>query len=1133
MIQANFSFISAASGGDQFSVVGFTGKEAISRLYRYEIEIKIAHEAAIDLDDVLDNPARFVIELEGEEFPVYGVLAGIDELQTVQGYVHYRATLVPRLWWLSIYRTNEIYTSEKTIDQIIQLVLENAGFNDDVDFDLGSLVTDDLVQRDYRCQFGESDFDFLCRLMENEGIFFYFDHGGDAEKIVFQNDANYLPMARPELIFETGAQAQRMHESVNAWSCRRQRLPANVTVRDYNPDHPSIDIAGSAAIDAMGMGTEYRYGDNLVDVEEAEILSDIRAQERLCYKTRYHGDSSTPWMRAGYSFNLDMHPNDNYNGLDYLLLEVEHSGRHLDMSVSGGGEKASRSKPEYANSFIALEAAQQFRPARTTPKPRFYGTMTAFIYAEEGTNIAEIDQYGRYRVHLPFDRADGSKESTDPNRKASTWIRKAGDYVGEEKGSYFPLTGGTEVLLSFIHGDPDQPIIVGAVPNASEPSLLNTDNEFESTVQTGSGNKIRMGDVEGEDRILMESPMANSWLRIGETNDPITLRGESPQFVEVGSGAYVDPGAEATDPADPTNPRDVSNVKIKNAWGKEVSEIDTSVPGEYVIKYRDTNNITDVAFRKVVVGIPETYSELTGNVTDGIKIHSVGNLHMEAKSRYGEYYTSPTSIPATPGTGTSADDMRAKFGSAGTYNPTGLLNYGDHSATVSAYQYEADGVTYSTTTVAGKETHVPSSDAKTVDDTLAKAHLKVSSFDTFHTQEGNVYDFGGYWVYNLGNGYVENHIYQQAELNLKHNKPFGGPKAGVVTSAVIGNVITFLPAIPPAIVGIVAFAQGGLGGVLVTSIISAVGIPIISAVSSGVGYGLRSIRPTDIGDLVKGPESGVIASWAYKVGSSFNGENPPRQDEDSLKQKYDYYYPWDILTLEGSYRDKWVDRPMNTKTTWVDKKFGDSYDFKQGNTIEITHGNTESHVAGDVYEYKYGGLRESASFSKGMLSHWERKGAGQKMEASWDSLTGQMQNFKFAYKGFFTFSVTTNVMPTINIALAMSSLDAKAKFSLGTAFDFNMAAAMAMKFDFAAGYYIKLERKIGGELTWNEVTRKREFKAFGLNAAKEEDLKSQVQKLVMERVLMNMSNEKFNSRQMEIGIEMSKMSMRKGNRFYM
>jgi hypothetical protein len=266
-------------------------------------------------------------------------------------------------------------------------------------------------------------------------------------------------------------------------------------------------------IDNMGQGTEYLYGVNVRDGDEATYLSQIRAEERLCSKTRYYGESSVTRLQAGYVFTMDGHPNSAYNGAEYLAIEVSHEGRHLDMAMSPPSSGRSQPTPQYRNSFVAMDATEQYRPPQKTPKPRFFGTMTAFIYAETGKKNAEVDQEGRYRVHLPFDRADGTKDSSDPNRKASTWIRMAQPYVGQEQGMYFPLADGTEVLLTFINGDPDQPIISGALPNASQPSLLNSEMNLQRTItaqasQTVSGNTHRISMNSARLALLEDPPSA-------------------------------------------------------------------------------------------------------------------------------------------------------------------------------------------------------------------------------------------------------------------------------------------------------------------------------------------------------------------------------------------------------------------------------------------------------------------------------------------------------------------------------------------------------------------------------------------------------------------------------------------------
>jgi len=174
MTSPTFKFTSHATGGDLFSVVSYTATDSISNLYRYDITLKAPLAAAIDLDDMLDSSARFSIDIGEGESPVHGILSTFDEVRMSGDYVFYQAVLVPRLWNLSTYKTNEIYTAEKTVDNIIRTVLNNADLTENVDYDLTN-IKGTLLERDYVCQFRESDFAFISRLMENEGIYFFFD----------------------------------------------------------------------------------------------------------------------------------------------------------------------------------------------------------------------------------------------------------------------------------------------------------------------------------------------------------------------------------------------------------------------------------------------------------------------------------------------------------------------------------------------------------------------------------------------------------------------------------------------------------------------------------------------------------------------------------------------------------------------------------------------------------------------------------------------------------------------------------------------------------------------------------------------------------------------------------------------
>ena len=524
MSQAKFKFVSDAIGGDQLTVVSFTGREQVSELYRYEIEVKAPLSANIDLDDVLDASARFVTEQNGVEFPVNGILSSFEEFKTVQNYAHYKAVLVPSIWKLSNYKTNEIFyqagdegdiDAGLSITEIITQVLEKSGMTS-ADFDLGGL-SGKLLKREYTCQYGESDFDFISRLLENEGVFYYFEQSATEEKIVFVNDLNYLSLPQPKLIFDVAAMANSQDNGVFGWSCRKQRLAKRVVVRNYNPEEPSLDVSETTAIDGTGQGTEYIYGQNVQTDTEATYLSQIRAEEHICRKTQFFGESSVTRLQAGYLFLLDQHPNTKYNAIEYLAIEVNHEGHNLDMSIANDANKQTR--PQYQNSFVAISADVQYRPPLKTIKPRITGNLHARIDGELMSEYAQLDSEGRYKVSMPFD----FHNDDHPEGLASARVRMMQPYAGKNRCMQFPMAKGTEVLLSFVDGDPDRPIIAGAINTAAAPGPVTADNQTESVIQTGGNNKIRFEDKAGSERIVMQSPRSNSWLRIGAPNDPVAI----------------------------------------------------------------------------------------------------------------------------------------------------------------------------------------------------------------------------------------------------------------------------------------------------------------------------------------------------------------------------------------------------------------------------------------------------------------------------------------------------------------------------------------------------------------------------------------------------------------------------------
>lgn len=846
--QKQFFFESGAPGvaKDTFSVVRFEGTEAMSSIYRFEITL-VSKEPDVDLDDVLANPATLHLRA-GRELPVHGALASFDQLNEVDGNYFYKAVLVPRLWRLTLYRISEVYL-DMTVPEIIEQVLKECGLKS-MDYELK--LTREYEPWEYVCQYQETHFNFLSRWMEREGIFYYFEQGDAADKLIVTD--TYL--SHTDLPDETtihyspvsGLEVDMQKEACTAFICRQKPIPAKVVLQDFNYRKSPHTIQGEAEVHENGVGEVYLYAEHLKTSEEAELYAGIRAEEILCRRKLFHADTNVTFLRVGFFFELDRHYRDDYNR-KFLLLSVRHEGNQASL-LAGGVDRAlseADRKPFYMNSIEAIPDDVQFRPERTAEKTRFHGSINAVVEAEGDGQYAEIDEFGRYKIKLPFDRSDRA------GQKASRWVRMAQPHAGPEEGMHFPLRKGTEVLLTFVDGDPDRPIISGAVPNIETGSPVKDENLTQDMIRTHGQNKITFENKAGSERILMQSPTANSWFRVGAHNDP--------------------PPAE----------------KVED--------------------------------------------KMTG---DGIRIQTSDDFWTEAQGRYGEY---TIGAPARNDTPQELRYLRDKFyKSGGDFRPTGMQAYSYSGGTDPLANWNGSSWSY----------------------LVNRGHLRMIKGDTFITQEGNIYDFGGYWNYNLGNSYVETHMSQKATLNERRTLGDINSKGGTIHP---------------------------------------------DKLSPG-GPSWTSIEDNEISD--KG-------SWD-------NGD------------------------------------------VWVEKQYGNSYQYTEGSTIEVLVGSSQS--------VKYGGAKhvEQSYTSKGFKCFHSESEGGVTQEWKWDGITeipigysykcywlATGNTFKFEYTLAskqevsvdigLTIAVKVNLNNPVSISLQLNPLTVDLKIGAAFGFDFDLRVGGVVKLD--------------------------------------------------------------------------------------
>lgn len=510
-----FEFVSTALADDAFAVVRMTGFEAIARPYRFEL-VLVSDDAQIDLARVLAAKASLrILAPDNSEHatPYAGVLAEFDQLHQAGGFTFYRAVLVPRLWQLSLYRSSEVYLHEQTITEIVESIFKAARLNPTHDYALKLIGS--YRPRSYVCQYQETPLAFVSRWLEREGIYYHFEQVDGVDKLVLVDDKVAQPAQavavhyRPADELDVGLAA----DSVQGFVCRTRPLPRSLVLQDYNHRRASMPLVAEVEVSAAGIGEEMLYGENFRSQEEGQRYAGIRAQELRCGARVFSGEATAVGLRSGHFMDLSRHYREDFNGR-YLVTEITHEGSQAGALLAGLKTPFNEREghTSYRNSFVALPAATQFRPARSTPRPRVAGTMNATIDAEGSGELAELDAYGQYKVQIPFDRTDKGAA------KGSAPVRMATPYSGSDHGMHFPLHKGAEVLLSFNDGDPDQPVIVGAVPNSMNRNVVDQRNPQDNLISTKGGNQMLMADTTGKEVIWLHSPFHKSSIGVGSVH---------------------------------------------------------------------------------------------------------------------------------------------------------------------------------------------------------------------------------------------------------------------------------------------------------------------------------------------------------------------------------------------------------------------------------------------------------------------------------------------------------------------------------------------------------------------------------------------------------------------------------------
>jgi type VI secretion system secreted protein VgrG len=476
--------------------------EELSRLFEYELTL-LSPKKDINLDDVLGKPVSVQLLLPNDKTRYFsGFVTRFAQTGMSGRYYRYSATARPWLWFLTRTSDCRIF-QEQTVPDIIKAVFADHGITD-VEYKLQGKYR----KWTYCVQYRETDFNFISRLMEQEGIYYYFTHTQGRHTMVLVNSTSSHKVPFSEygtLAYVAPDRVQRGdQEYIDSWDVTRQIQPGVYAQDDYDFERPSAELLTKKNVSrkhALGDYEIYDFPGEYLQKADGDNYAAVRMDEFSTQFELVQGTTNARGLCTGATFTLSGQTRDDQNR-EYLVVAASY-----DLEFSSYEGIRNPSPGSYRCSFTALTTQQQFRPGRITPKPHVLGPQTAIVVGPSGDEIY-TDKYGRVKVQFPWDRR-GKK-----NENSSCWMRVSHPWAGKNWGMIAIPRMGQEVIVDFLEGDPDEPIITGRVYNAEQmppytlpANMTQTGTKTRSTKggDPSNFNEIRFEDKKGSEQLFIHA----------------------------------------------------------------------------------------------------------------------------------------------------------------------------------------------------------------------------------------------------------------------------------------------------------------------------------------------------------------------------------------------------------------------------------------------------------------------------------------------------------------------------------------------------------------------------------------------------------------------------------------------------
>ncbi|EJK99366.1 type VI secretion protein VgrG1 [Pseudomonas fluorescens Q2-87] len=476
------------------------GGEELGRLFNYELQLH-SLDNAIDLNQLLGKPMCVSLQLDGGgERYFHGIVARFSQNVDQGQFASYQATLRPWFWLMT--RTSDCRIFQNlTIPQIIKQVFRDLGFSDFED-----ALSHPYREWEYCVQYRETSFDFVSRLMEQEGIYYFFRHEQGRHVLVLADayGAHTTAPGYGSVPYYPKNEQQRERDHIHDWHLAQEVQPGSLELNDYDFQRPSARIDVRAAMPrphTAGDYPLYDYPGTYVQSQDGEHYARTRIEALQTQHEQVELAGNARGLGSGHLFSLTGFTRQDQNR-EYLIVGARYYISQESGETSGGAPSA-----QFESSLTCIAAQQSYRPMPITHRPIVKGPQTALVVGPKGEEIW-TDQFGRVKVHFYWDRHDQSNENS------SCWIRVSQSWAGKNWGSMQIPRIGQEVIVSFLEGDPDRPIVTGRVYNAEQtvPYALPANATQSGTKSRSSKggtpanfNEIRMEDKKGAEQLYIHA----------------------------------------------------------------------------------------------------------------------------------------------------------------------------------------------------------------------------------------------------------------------------------------------------------------------------------------------------------------------------------------------------------------------------------------------------------------------------------------------------------------------------------------------------------------------------------------------------------------------------------------------------